>query len=79
MNKYTPPRERETKEDSFKRVMSLRVNRIIIELDLISNLSHKGNYKYSDKSVDKVFDFLREHLDLTQSKFTKKRKEKFTL
>ena len=44
-----------TKRERFENVASNRVQRILDTLQLLQNCSHKNNYEYPEKDVDKMF------------------------
>lgn len=49
----------ETPEEKFKRVSKKRIENVISDLKLISNMAGKSYYAYTDKQIQKVF----EHID----------------
>jgi hypothetical protein len=65
----------EDKRTKFKRLAELRVNRIINDLKLISNLSNKSNYTYTEPDINKIFRVIDENLKQTKLSFKKRRKK----
>jgi len=73
-------KEKESPEDRFKRLASLRTQNALKRIKLVGNLSGPG-YKYIDEQVDRIINALRGAVDEVESRF-KKGKEKeagFTL
>lgn len=48
----------ESKAERFERLAQRRVTNAVRQLRLIGNLSHRGNYEYTDEHVRQVFDAL---------------------
>lgn len=69
----------ETKEDRFKRLAKQRGDRILKDIQLLGNLSNKGNYSYSEDEADILFRAITNELKIQRSKFTinKKREIRF--
>lgn len=70
-----------TKEEKFKRLAELRVNAALDRIRLLGQLSHRGNYDYTDEQVEMIFKALHKALVETKSKFRESAKDKnrFTL
>ncbi len=45
----------ETKEDRFKRIASMRTERILNDLRLLGNCSNRSVYSYSEEDINKIF------------------------
>lgn len=69
----------ETKQSRFKRLAKQRGDRILKDIQLLGNLSNKGNYSYSEDEVDILFRAIADELKIQRSKFTinKKREIRF--
>lgn len=53
------PKEPEESEAlRFERLITNRINTVIKDINLISNLTNKGNYKYTETEVQKMIDHL---------------------
>ena len=59
----------ETKRDRFVRLAEARTNKTIDMIRLISNLSNRNNYDYSDSDVQKIFNAIEKELKLAKAKF----------
>ena len=64
----------ETKNDKFKRLALLRVNKALKAIELISNLSNQSNYEYSDQDAEKIILALNQAVTDLKIKFKPKRK-----
>ncbi len=64
----------EDKRKKFIRLAELRVNRVINDLKLISNLSNKSNYSYTESDINKIFRVIDENLKQSKLTFRTKRK-----
>ena len=66
----------ETKQNRFKRLAKQRGDRILKDVQLLGNLSNKGNYSYSEDEVRKLFTPLEEELKTAKMRFmTNRRRE----
>ncbi len=60
----------ETKEEKFKRVVTLRVRRLLKDLRLLGNLAiNKQVYSYTDEDVDKIFSTIEKELKRIKNLF----------
>ena len=55
--------------ENFVRLAESRTNKILKDLDLLSNLSNKTNYTYTENDVRKIFDALLKKLKDTENRF----------
>ena len=69
---------KETKEEKFLRVSQTRVNKVEEAIDNLENLSDKASYSYTDKQVDKMFDYLYDKLDSVRDRFKNNRSGGFS-
>ncbi len=67
----------ESKADKFKRLGASRVNKALIAISRLENLSG-SSYEYTEDQVDAMFEALYSALDSTKSKFKKVKKETAT-
>lgn len=59
----------ETKHDKFKRLAEQRGNRILHYLRLLSNLSNRSNYDYSEAEAKSMLSLIEQQLRITKQKF----------
>lgn len=57
------------KRAKFVEIATRRVNRVIKEIRLISNLSNRSAYEYSDEDVRKIARALQKELDAMKARF----------
>ncbi len=57
------------KRAKFVEIASRRVNRVIKEIRLISNLSNRSAYDYTEDDVRKIARALQRELDLMKARF----------
>ena len=55
--------------ENFVRLAESRTNKILKDMDLLSNLSNKTNYAYTEGDVRKIFDALLKKLKDTEKRF----------
>lgn len=81
--KQSPERaegEKESPEERFRRLASLRTQNALKRIKLVGNLSGSG-YKYTDEQVAKILSALRSAVDEVEARFRKQEKKEaeFTL
>ena len=54
---------------NFVRLAESRTNKVLKDLDLLSNLSNRSNYAYSEEDVQKIYTVISKKLKMVQSKF----------
>ncbi len=64
------------KQIKFKELAEKRVNNAIKNIQLIGNLSNTRNYTYTDEDVRKIFKRLKEEINISETKFKSKGKDK---
>lgn len=69
----------ESKKAKFKRLAELRGERILKDLQLLSNLSNRNNYEYSEGDVKLIFSTIEEELRLSKMRFQQKKKRGINL
>ena len=69
----------ETKKDKFKRIASKRVERILNDLELLSNCSNTYTYDFEKEDVDKIFRTLNSSIRRCKESFEKASRSKFKL
>ncbi len=74
--------DKNSKVDNFIRLAEARTNKIIDMINLLSNLSNKSNYSYTEEQVEAIFGSIQQALDESKENFIKKpekKKKKFRL
>lgn len=56
--------------ENFVRLAENRTNKILKDLDLLSNLSNKTNYSYNEDDVKKIFTVLSKKIKDCEQKFS---------
>jgi hypothetical protein len=69
----------ENKNERFKRLAQLRGERVLHDLGLLSNLSNRNNYEYSDEQVRALFGAIEEELKIAKASFARKTKRGISL
>lgn len=59
----------ETKEERFQRLAEQRVNVILDRLRVLSQLSNRNNYEYTEAQVDAIFKAIQKEVNATKAKF----------
>lgn len=72
--------ENESKAETFRRLVPLRVNNAMDKIRIVGNLANRSQYEYTDAEVDKIEAALQYALDDIMRKFRNvKTKNVFTL
>jgi hypothetical protein len=58
-----------TRRQRFESVAARRVQRIIDQLESLSNCANKANYEYSDEDIRKMFNAIRDKMKNTEAAF----------
>jgi len=69
----------ETKKERFRRLASLRTNKVLNRIKILGNCANRQMYEYSKDDVDKIFDEINRKLREIKIKFHFPSKEKFKL
>ncbi|MBI4973539.1 hypothetical protein HZC27_02945 [Candidatus Roizmanbacteria bacterium] len=59
----------EDRRSHFKRIATKRVNNLLNQIRILSNLSNKSYYDYNEEDVNKMFKVLEEQLKIVKTKF----------
>ena len=62
------------RQKKFKQLAEKRVSRVIKDLKLISNLSNKSNYDYSESEANKIIYAIESEFKILKMKFLDKLK-----
>lgn len=69
----------ENRRERFKRLASKRTTNILNQLRVLSNLSDRNNYDYTDEDVKKVFNAIEDQLRIVKAKFQSRIRKEFKL
>lgn len=58
------------KAAKFVELANRRVNRVIRDLQLVSNLANRQNYEYTDEQAKKIIKVLQYEIELVKQSFT---------
>ncbi len=74
-------KNRESREERFKRIASRRVQELLEKIRLLGNCSEKTNYSYNQDQVRKIFRTIEEELKRVKSLYNnpKSRESNFKL
>ncbi len=69
------------REKKFKQLAEKRVSRVLKDLKLISNLSNRSNYEYSDQDANKIITAIENEFKMVKMQFkqSSKKKKEFKL
>lgn len=67
--KYMSKNKNETKRDKFVRLAEARTNKALDQIRLISNLSDRSTYDFTEEDVNKIFSFLEKEIKVARAKF----------
>ena len=75
------PKVKESKQDTFKRIVEPRVRAILSRIRIFGNCANRNNYEYTIEQIKKISLTLTEALTETLAMFKKSKKEQeaFTL
>jgi hypothetical protein len=57
------------KQERFTRLAEARVNNVLRSIRILGNLSNTSNYWYDDQQVQRIFDEVRDQLQVVEQKF----------
>lgn len=72
----------ENKRDNFKRISENRVNKILVLLEQLTNLTNTSFYEYTDEEIEKIFDAIEKETARAKEKLlsvNNKKHKKFEL
>ncbi|MFQ6122722.1 MAG: hypothetical protein ACE5LA_06675 [Dehalococcoidales bacterium] len=72
-------KDNETPEERFKRVAEARTNAVLDKLRILSHVSNRQIYSYSEEDINKIFSAINKQLREIRVKFNSKKEEKFKL
>ena len=71
--------KKETPEQRFKRIAEVRTNAVLDRLRILSNLSNRQMYSYSEEDIEKIFSAINKQIKEVRAKFNSQKQEKFKL
>ena len=81
MENTSNSRQKESRDQKFKRVAERRVNTLLDNIRLLGQLSNRRNYDYTNVQVAKIFKAIDDELKTARSKFQEgsEKPKRFTL
>lgn len=61
--------KKETDREKFIRLATKRVNNALKAIQLVGNLSNRGNYDFNEKDVERIFTALSSELKTSRERF----------
>ena len=58
------------RRDKFVKLAEARTNNAIKQIKLIGNLSNRGNYSFTEKDVDKIYNTLQKEIKTMKDRFS---------
>ena len=55
--------------ENFVRLAENRTNKVLKQIDLLSNLSNKTNYAYTEEDIQKIFSAINKRVKDSEKKF----------
>lgn len=71
--------ENESKREKFKRIATLRANRVLDDIRLLGNCSNTSTYKFSEDDIRIIFTAIESEIKRVKIMFEKKRRRKIEL
>ena len=62
----------ETKNEKFRRLAEKRASNVLKALEVLSNLSNKSQYEWTDVEIDQITDTIKTKLQSVKSSFVTK-------
>lgn len=62
----------ETRSDRFRRLAQKRVTAVMKKLEVLSNLSNKSQYEWTDDEIERAFEAIRDKMQKAKSTFVVK-------
>ena len=69
--------ENESRREKFIRLAESRMNNTLKNIELLSNLSNKSSYDYSQSDIDKMIKTLKQAVSNLEKSFTPSKNKKF--
>lgn len=73
------PNKKETPQERFKRLGTLRTNTVLRRLKVLGNCANRQAYQYTEEDVDKIFSEIERKLKEVKAKFHFPKNREFRL
>jgi len=73
------PNKKETPQERFKRLATLRTNTVLRRLKVLGNCANRQAYQYTEEDVDKIFYEIEHKLKEVKAKFHFPKNREFRL
>jgi hypothetical protein len=73
------PNKKETPQERFKRLGTLRTNAVLRRLKVLGNCANRQAYQYTEEDVDKIFSEVERKLKEVKAKFHFPKNREFRL
>ncbi len=73
------PNKKETPQERFKRLGTLRTNTVLRRLKVLGNCANRQAYQYTEDDVDKIFSEIERKLKEVKAKFHFPKNREFRL
>ncbi len=73
------PSKKETPQERFKRLGTLRTNAVLRRLKVLGNCANRQAYQYTEEDVDKIFSEVERKLKEVKAKFHFPKNREFRL
>lgn len=73
------PNKKETSQERFKRLATLRTNTVLRRLKVLGNCANRQAYQYTEEDVDKIFYEIERKLKEVKAKFHFPKNREFRL
>ncbi len=73
------PSKKETSQERFKRLATLRTNTVLRRLKVLGNCANRQAYQYTEEDVDKIFYEIERKLKEVKAKFHFPKNREFRL
>lgn len=73
------PNKKETPQERFKRLGTLRTNAVLRRLKVLGNCANRQAYQYTEEDVDKIFSEVEHKLKEVKAKFHFPKNREFRL
>lgn len=73
------PNRKETPQERFKRLGTLRTNTVLLRLKVLGNCANRQAYQYTEEEVDRIFSEIERKLKEVKAKFHFPKNREFRL
>ena len=79
MNEYGPPNSGNLKHEKFQKLAENRVNKAIVAISRVGNLSNRRLYEWRSDEVQKIMEALKKAVSEVENRFSSPRSDRFKL